>query len=1300
MEPHEDDLQQESEGFAESFAESDAEQTWYFDLPNGAWERQEEKNRSLRDSVRQNVQQSDARESAAAKRDPFRAKPNSGSKDARPSSWTLNRRTSGNLAEDPIAWQSDEEPDVSGPAPTSAWGPQPAGARGSDPLKLRPVRRDNDELPPAAPPVGEDENAGSVVDAMRGWSSLRKPASPAEAREPRRNLFEEAPRPTAPTGGDAPDSQAAVEPTGGWSSLRKKPAAAEGQESRWDQLFAPAAEGAGSSMVDSMREWASAPPPPDPDAMPMDINELPQELLAPFDWEEAESSLKETGTPARPLEAVWETPVPFASPAHLDEPSVPIAWEPLSGAEAEGEGAHEPAPPAGHSWNDDPQERRATGGWLDALATPTADGGWGEASAAGEPAELPQPMGWGSFAMEDEPTDLGDKPQAPIKSEPKKRGLFGKIFSKAKDEPKRPPSGPAWADVEPGGWLKGEDEPELAQPAASSSQWTAEAVAGTGWEVDEPAPTPGIAGWGSVPEEPALAWASPEAADSPNQGREAILADASPAKPESDDWDGWKSARRGGVERDMSGAALDEPLPVAELAANRFHFAARQDWNDDWLEKPADTEVPEENPVPVDEPAAALNEPVQFPASAWQGVPEVDDSAPEFEPEDERAVEAPLASATFEEAMAEEPTFEAAPPPLDLGDAVAPEATPGLAFADEQPEEEDLLGWGSVIPLAASPKPSAWPVLDELEPAPEPEAAEPDLAFVPARAFAAGWQEPRAEDERPPAVDLALPDEADSEPVTLHAEPVMENEREGAYPEEPEGLHPPSHAAETHAAEPTAGPEPPGPPDSAPDDPWAAFIRTREDDSEGPVPFASPATAETGAPVSWETQFAPGNESAMTPEPEPQPAEEDPWGAIVAASGYDEKPEHASVYLGKRDAQSQEERLPLAPLPAPSSDAEPFELPVPNAGDDFEPDFSEAPAPSASSAWYQDDEDDVVLRAFEEHARTEIRETAPQTFDDASDDAFEPLLGKFAAEIVEEASEPIERPFFAAAPSWDPPAPNVQQAPAPWSPPSARAFESEHRGWAEHDPAADVPPPFIAGTSYEDDFFGEDPVPLAVPAPKDNRGRTLVRELVETGLLALLVFLAVRASFQNFKVDGSSMFPTLEDGQFLIVNKLVYSEVDLDKMSRFLPFLDAGTDPKRHVFHPPQRGDIVVLIDPSDPKIDLIKRVVGLPGESIEIIEGRVYINDKQLAEPYIKQTWHGNNPKITIPAGEYFVMGDNRDNSQDSRSARVGLVPEELIIGKTFLSYWPMEQFGLAPNGSPRVTDVAAPRKSTEVPK
>jgi signal peptidase I len=221
--------------------------------------------------------------------------------------------------------------------------------------------------------------------------------------------------------------------------------------------------------------------------------------------------------------------------------------------------------------------------------------------------------------------------------------------------------------------------------------------------------------------------------------------------------------------------------------------------------------------------------------------------------------------------------------------------------------------------------------------------------------------------------------------------------------------------------------------------------------------------------------------------------------------------------------------------------------------------------------------------------------------------------------------------------------------------------------------------PFLAGSPKT-----HDPI-------EAKTSRTWVRELVETGLLALLVFLSVRASFQNFKVDGSSMSPTLSDGQFLIVNKLVYSEVDVEKLSKYVPLVSAGDDPTRHVFHGPERGDIIVLRDPATPEQDLIKRVIGLPGEKIEVFEGAVYINDQRLEEPYIEAEWGrtgDNYPAVIVPADSYFVMGDNRDNSKDSRSSQIGFIAEDLIIGRAELTYLPFNAFGLIGNGGGHLSE------------
>ena len=332
-----------------------------------------------------------------------------------------------------------------------------------------------------------------------------------------------------------------------------------------------------------------------------------------------------------------------------------------------------------------------------------------------------------------------------------------------------------------------------------------------------------------------------------------------------------------------------------------------------------------------------------------------------------------------------------------------------------------------------------------------------------------------------------------------------------------------------------------------------------------------------------------------------------------------------------------------------------------------------------------DDESDLVLRAFEAHAASELEEEEPEPIAEVEDD-FGDLFGDEAADIEEEMDTPAGALTFARMQGWAP-----QRA-------ATYAADDDEDNWEvarEGDNARTPKEPQRPFGMLAPAGFDEEPQ-LQV-STRGSRNRTLVREIVETGLLAILVFLAVRASFQNFKVDGSSMYPTLEDGQFLIVNKLVYSEVDLEKLNDYLPFIDAGDEPVRHVFHGPERGDIIVLRDPTNPEVDLIKRVVGLPGETIEIVDGAVYINNYRLEEPYITAQWHDNRPAVIIPEDHYFVMGDNRDNSKDSRSSAIGFIPEDLIIGRADLTYWPLGNFGFAPNGDPTVSSDAKPVLTTQ---
>lgn len=170
------------------------------------------------------------------------------------------------------------------------------------------------------------------------------------------------------------------------------------------------------------------------------------------------------------------------------------------------------------------------------------------------------------------------------------------------------------------------------------------------------------------------------------------------------------------------------------------------------------------------------------------------------------------------------------------------------------------------------------------------------------------------------------------------------------------------------------------------------------------------------------------------------------------------------------------------------------------------------------------------------------------------------------------------------------------------------------------------------------------------------RVRSVVRELVETVLLTLLIYVLVRHFlFENYRVVGHSMDPTLEDEQYLVVNKLGYR------------------------LHEPQRGDIVVFYDPRSSDRKLIKRVIGLPGEVLEIRQGQVIIDEQSLDEGYIPDPGRYSVPPTPIPADHYFVLGDNRNNSSDSRSW--GVLDAGKIVGKASFTYWPVRLWGAAPH-------------------
>ena len=223
---------------------------------------------------------------------------------------------------------------------------------------------------------------------------------------------------------------------------------------------------------------------------------------------------------------------------------------------------------------------------------------------------------------------------------------------------------------------------------------------------------------------------------------------------------------------------------------------------------------------------------------------------------------------------------------------------------------------------------------------------------------------------------------------------------------------------------------------------------------------------------------------------------------------------------------------------------------------------------------------------------------------------------------------------------------------------------------SEESPIA--PEPVLVRTEDFQAFDWNDQPPRPAAGP---RVRRLVLELVQTVVLAFLLFMAVRALAQNFRVEGSSMEPGLHNGQYLLVNKAIYYKINLDTLGKYLPFIDGGDDPAHFIIHGPKRGDVVVFKFPQQPSRDFIKRVIGLPGDTVEINSGIVKVNGVTLEEPYIRGHNTFDYATALVPPHNYFVLGDNRNNSSDSRNW--GFVPEANIIGKAQVSYWPLDDFG-----------------------
>jgi signal peptidase I len=172
-----------------------------------------------------------------------------------------------------------------------------------------------------------------------------------------------------------------------------------------------------------------------------------------------------------------------------------------------------------------------------------------------------------------------------------------------------------------------------------------------------------------------------------------------------------------------------------------------------------------------------------------------------------------------------------------------------------------------------------------------------------------------------------------------------------------------------------------------------------------------------------------------------------------------------------------------------------------------------------------------------------------------------------------------------------------------------------------------------------------------VPAQEKTDWKHVLLDLLETVGLAVVLFLVINALSARVRVDGFSMMPTLQDGEFVLVNKMAY-----------------------HIGSP-MRGDIIVFQSTTERNLDLIKRVIGLPGDHIVIGGGKVTINGQTLNEPYIAAA--PNYPgEWKVPDGYWFVLGDNRNDSSDSHVW--GYLPIQNVIGKALLIYWPQPEWAI----------------------
>lgn len=202
---------------------------------------------------------------------------------------------------------------------------------------------------------------------------------------------------------------------------------------------------------------------------------------------------------------------------------------------------------------------------------------------------------------------------------------------------------------------------------------------------------------------------------------------------------------------------------------------------------------------------------------------------------------------------------------------------------------------------------------------------------------------------------------------------------------------------------------------------------------------------------------------------------------------------------------------------------------------------------------------------------------------------------------------------------------------------------------------------------------------LKAEQPFEKKHR-LVREVIETVVLTIVLFIIINLAVQNYDVVGPSMEPSLHNQERIMVDKVSYR------------------------FHEPARGDVIVFIAPPHPEENYVKRIIGIPGDDIRVDDTTITVNGVVLHESYVHEGYQGNpwptkHIHLVLPAGKYFVMGDDRINSSDSRDW--GTLPRDNIIGRAALVYWPFGQdnSGFLPNVSPVFANVPNRTHASTVP-